>query len=162
MTLFSRSLAAAAVLATAPLAAFAGPAADAAGAFFDRYRAQDVPAMIGLFQPGGIVEYIPFALAGQVEQVGPGSWGVLIDAFPDLTNDVHSITEDATGTRAFVDVSISGTQTKDTFGIVNQGRSYDLRHMFVIDVDDAGRITRVTAFWDNADWYRQLGRTRLD
>ena len=87
---------------------------------------------------------------------------MLIDAFPDLSNEVLSITEDATGTRAYVDVNISGTQTKDTFGIVNQGRSYDLRHMFVIEVDDAGQITHVTAFWDNADWYRQLGRTQID
>ena len=162
MTLASRTLAAAVVLAAAPFTALAGPAAEAAEAFFDRYRAQDVPAMIELFQPKGGVEYIPFSLAGPVEEVGPGSWGVLIDAFPDLSNEVHSITEDATGTRAYVDVNISGTQTKDTFGIVNQGRSYDLRHMFVIEVDDAGQITHVTAFWDNADWYRQLGRTQID
>lgn len=161
MTFTSRTLAAA-VLATAPFAAFAGPAADAAENFFDRYRAQDVPAMIELFHPEGVVEYIPFGLAGPVEEIGPGSWGVLIDAFPDLSNEVHSITEDATGTRAFVDVNISGTQAKDTFGIVNQGRAYDLRHMFVIEVDDAGQITHVTAFWDNADWYRQLGRTQIN
>ncbi|MEM8751482.1 MAG: ester cyclase [Pseudomonadota bacterium] len=158
----SRTLAAAALLATVPFTAFAGPAADAAEAFFDRYRAQNVPAMIELFRPEGVVEYIPFSLAGPVEEIGPGSWGVLIDAFPDLSNEVHSITEDATGTRAYVDVNISGTQVKDAFGIVNQGRAYDLRHMFVIEVDDAGQITHVTAFWDNADWYRQLGRTQVD
>ncbi|WP_298838474.1 nuclear transport factor 2 family protein [uncultured Roseobacter sp.] len=162
MTFTSRTLAAAAILATAPFAAFAGPAADAAEAFFDRYRAQDVPAMIELFRPEGVVEYIPFGLAGPVEEISLGSWAVLIDAFPDLSNEVHSISEDAAGTRAFVDVSISGTQAKDTFGIVNQGRSYDLRHMFVIEVDDAGQIIHVTAFWDNADWYRQLGRTQID
>lgn len=162
MTLASRTLSAAVVLAAAPFTVFAGPAADAAEAFFDHYRTQDVPAMIELFQPEGVVEYIPFSLAGPVEEVGPGSWGVLIDAFPDLSNEVHSITEDATGTRAYVDVNISGTQVKDTFGIANQGRSYDLRHMFVIEVDDQGKITHVTAFWDNADWYRQLGRTQID
>ena len=31
-----------------------------------------------------------------------------------------------------------------------------------IEVDDQGQITHVTAFWDNADWYRQLGRTQID
>ncbi|UWR23442.1 nuclear transport factor 2 family protein [Sulfitobacter sp. S190] len=162
MTRIIRTLTAAAIVATAPFVAIAGPAADAAEAFFDRYRAQDVPAMIELFSPEGTVEYIPFGFSGPVEEVGPGSWGVLIDAFPDLSNEVHSITEDAAGTRAFVDVNISGTQAKDTFGIVNRGRAYDLRHMFVIEVDAAGGITHVTAFWDNADWYRQLGRTQID
>ncbi|MEM9010910.1 MAG: nuclear transport factor 2 family protein [Pseudomonadota bacterium] len=151
-----------AVLTMAPAAAQAGPAADAAKAFFDSYRAQDVPAMIALFEPGGLIEYVPFALEGAVEEVGPGSWGVLIDAFPDLSNDVHSITEAADGRTAFVDVSISGTQAKAAFGVPNRGQAYDVRHLFVVETDPDGDITRVTAFWDNADWYRQLGKTTLD
>ncbi len=142
--------------------AHAGPAADAAGAFFDRYRDQDVPAMIQLFQPEGVVEYVPFALSGPVEEIGPGSWGVLIDSFPDLSNEVSSITESADGTRAYVDVNISGTQQKDAFGVESQGRTYDLRHMFVVETDEAGKIVHLTAFWDNVDWYRQLGKTTVD
>ncbi|MEM8822945.1 MAG: nuclear transport factor 2 family protein [Pseudomonadota bacterium] len=145
-----------------PAAAQAGPAATAAETFFDNYRAQDVSAMIALFEHGGTIEYVPFALEGPVEEVGPGSWGVLIDAFPDLSNDVHSITESADGRTAFVDVSISGTQAKEAFGVPNRGQAYDLRHLFVIETGAEGDITRVTAFWDNADWYRQLGRTSLD
>lgn len=145
-----------------PATAHAGPAADAAEAFFDRYRNQDVAAMIALFEPGGTIEYVPFALEGPVEEVGPDSWGTLIDAFPDLSNDVHSITESADGRTAFVDVSISGTQAKDAFGVPNLGRGYAVRHLFVLETDTEGDITRVTAFWDNADWYRQLGKTSLD
>ncbi|MEM8812143.1 MAG: ester cyclase, partial [Pseudomonadota bacterium] len=137
-------------------------AAEAAEAFFDRYNKQDVSAMTALFVPRGIVEYVPFNLSGPVEEVGPGSWGVLIDAFPDLRNAVRSIRETGDGRVAHVDVDILGTQHKDAFGVANKGRSYDLRHLFVIETDEAGKITKMTSFWDNADWFRQLGKTNLD
>ncbi|MEM8792367.1 MAG: nuclear transport factor 2 family protein [Pseudomonadota bacterium] len=151
-----------AVLSMGPVPAQAGPAENAAKDFFDSYRAQDVPAMIALFEPGGVIEYVPFALEGPVEEVGPGSWGVLINAFPDLSNDVHDITESADGRTAFIDVSISGTQASEAFGVPNRERTYDVRHFFVVETDVDGDITRMTAFWDNADWYRQLGKTTLD
>ena len=137
-------------------------AAEIALDLFDRYRAQDVPAMIELFKPEGIVEYVPFALAGPVEQVGPGSWGVLIDSFPDLSNEVRTITGDDSGRKAYVDVDISGTQAKEAFGVPSQGKAYTLRHLFVIETDEAGKITHMTAFWDNVDWYRQLGKASID
>ena len=133
-----------------------------AAKLFDHYRDQNVPAMVALFQPEGIVEYVPFALAGPVEDIGPGSWGVLIDSFPNLTNKVHSITGDESGQKAYIDVDISGTQTKEAFGVVSQGKSYTLRHFFILDINEAGKITHMTAFWDNVDWYRQLGKTKID
>jgi steroid delta-isomerase-like uncharacterized protein len=107
------------------------------------------------------VEYVPLQLKGPVEQIGPGSWGVLVDAFPDLHNQVQSITSDASGNRAYVDVYIGGQQVKDTFGISNQGKSYWLRHMFVIDVNPQGKINAITSYWDSVDWYTQLGKTSL-
>lgn len=137
-------------------------AADIAVELFDLYRAQDVPAMVALFEPEGTVEYVPFALAGPVEEVGPGSWGVLIDSFPDLSNKVHSITGDASGHKAYIDVDISGTQVKEAFGVPSQGKPYNLRHLFVIETNEAGLITHMTAFWDNVDWFRQLGKASID
>ncbi len=130
--------------------------------FFDRYREQDVPAMIALFEPQATVEYVPFALSGPVEEIGPGSWGVLIDSFPDLTNRVNAITEDASGRTAYIDVNIAGTQAKEAFGVPSKGNAYDVRHFFIIELGEAGRIRHVTSFWDNADWFRQLGKTTLD
>jgi hypothetical protein len=139
----------------------ASTAAQAAQAFFETYQARNVPAMVALFEPGGIVEYVPLKLQGPVEQIGPGSWGVLVDAFPDLHNEVQSIVVDASGTKAFVDVYIGGRQVKDAFGIANQGKAYWLRHMFVFDVATDGRIQRVTSYWDSVDWYTQLGKTQI-
>jgi SnoaL-like polyketide cyclase len=141
--------------------ATASPATRAAEAFFSVYQTRNVPAMIDLFRPGGTVEYVPLKLTGPVEQIGPGSWGVLVDAFPDLHNEVKSITSDASGKRAYADVYIGGTQTKDTFGISNQGKAYWLRHLFVFDVDAQGKIDAVTSYWDSVDWYTQLGKTQL-
>ncbi|WP_299652021.1 nuclear transport factor 2 family protein [uncultured Tateyamaria sp.] len=137
-------------------------AAEIAAELFDHYRAQDVPAMVAMFKPEGIVEYVPFALAGPVEQVGPGSWGVLIDSFPNLSNSIHSITGDASGRKAWIDVDISGTQAKEAFGVPSKGHAYNLRHLFVLDTDENGKITHMTAFWDNVDWYRQLGKETID
>lgn len=135
---------------------------DIATKLFDHYRAQDVQAMVEMFEPEGIVEYVPFALEGPVEQVGPGSWGVLIDSFPDLTNKIHSITGDASGRKAFIDVDISGTQAKEAFGVPSKGSAYNVRHFFILDTNEDGKITQMTSFWDNADWFRQLGKETID
>lgn len=129
--------------------------------FFAHYNDQNVPAMIDLFVDGGIVEYVPLHLEGPATDVGPASWGVLIDAFPDLHNEIGSVTVSADGRQAFVDVMIGGTQQKDTFGITNQGKAYWLRHLFAFTTDANGKIERVTSFWDSVDWYTQLGKTSL-
>lgn len=162
MTLPKSALVISAALISLPAIASAQSAADTAEAFFERYNDQNVPAMISLFEPEGVVEYVPFKLSGPVESIGPGSWGVLIDSFPDLRNEVHSIRETSDGRTAYVDVNILGTQTKDAFGVPSQGKTYNLRHLFVIETNADGQISHVTAFWDNADWYVQLGKTDLN
>ncbi|MEO0488770.1 MAG: ester cyclase [Cyanobacteria bacterium J06659_2] len=129
--------------------------------FFDAYRDQDVSAMVDLFDPAGTVEYVPFNLQGLVEEAGAGVWNGLIEAFPNLTNRVLNIRQDETGRIAYADVFIGGTQLKDAFGVPNQGKTYDLRHLFIFEINEIGKITSVVSFWDNADWYQQLGKTTL-
>jgi steroid delta-isomerase-like uncharacterized protein len=140
----------------------AGAAAQAAERFFAAYNRRDVPSMVALFAENGVVEYVPLKLEGPATEIGPANWGVLVDAFPDLRNEVLSVIESADARFSFVDVMIGGGQTKDAFGIANKGRRYWLRHMFVFAVGDAGQISRVTSYWDSVDWYTQLGRTRID
>ncbi|MEO0989091.1 MAG: ester cyclase [Cyanobacteria bacterium J06639_14] len=129
--------------------------------FFDRYRTQDVAGMVNLFASGGTVEYVPYGLKGPVDEAGAGTWNTLIEAFPNLTNRIISIRQDETGRLAYVDVFIGGTQVKEAFGVPSQGKTYDLRHLFVFETNEAGQITSVVSFWDNADWYQQLGKTTL-
>jgi steroid delta-isomerase-like uncharacterized protein len=136
-------------------------AKEVASVWFDRYRAQDVDGMVSLFAPDAVIEYVPMGLSANPEQLAVNGWRVLIDAFPDLTNEVQKVWQDTAENTVFVDVYIGGTQVKDAFGIPNQGKKYWLRHLFILAVNEAGHISRMTAFWDSVTWYQQLGKTQL-
>lgn len=138
--------------------------------FFDAYRDQDVTRMVELCSANADFRYVPFEVwlrqrvvraDEKVRTVGKPMWSALIDAFPDLTNHISSITADDDGNVA-VEVTIGGTQGKDFGAIRNLGERYDLPHVFLFHVDDAGQIDRVVAYWDTADWYQQLGKLEVD
>lgn len=115
--------------------------------------------MKALFHADATIRYVPFGMEGGLAEAGVAAWSGLIDAFPDLTNRVEEVWD--AGSTAFARVFISGTQSKDAFGVPNLGRKYDLEHLFVIE-SDGERITRMTSYWDNAEWFRQLGCTSLE
>lgn len=150
--------------ATAVASAEAANAAEAAKKFFDAYRDQKIDAMAALFTENATFVYVPFGDdgSGNVLEDGVPVWRTLINAFPDLRNEVSTIWEDKSGDIAFVDVHIGGKQTKDAFGITNSGKEYWLRHLFILETNEAGRISKITSFWDNATWYTQLGKTSLE
>ncbi|MGX1500141.1 hypothetical protein ACSSV1_005206 [Labrenzia sp. MBR-25] len=60
-----------------------------------------------------------------------------------------------------VEPTISGTQSKDAFGIENKGLRHVLPHVFILQSDEPSRIRHMVASWDNADWYSQPGSARL-
>jgi steroid delta-isomerase-like uncharacterized protein len=139
-------------------------------AFFDAYRARDMERMVELCTDNADFHYIPFEVwgrqrvirgDGKVRTIGKAIWTSLIDAFPDLTNTVTSITSDDEGNAA-AEVVISGTQAKPYGTLANQGLHYDLPHVFLFRVGKDGLIEEITAYWDSADWYRQLGRLEVD
>lgn len=139
-------------------------------AFFEAYRAHDLERMVELCSDNADFHYIPFEVwgrqrvirgDGKVRTIGKALWTTLIDAFPDLTNEVTSVTADEGGNVA-AEVVISGTQAKPYGTIANQGLHYDLPHVFLFRVGKNGLIEEVTAYWDNADFYRQLGRLEVD
>jgi ketosteroid isomerase-like protein len=140
--------------ASAVAAAEAANAAEAAKKFFDVYRERNVDTMADLFTDATFV-YVPFGGSGNVLKDGVPVWRTLIDAFPDLRNEVSTIWEDKSGDVAFVDVHIGGKQTKDAFGIANKGKKYWLRHLFILETNEEGRIIKITSFWDNATWCTQ-------
>ncbi len=130
--------------------------------FFSRYRAHDLDGMLACFSADGQIDYLPIGLAGPASTAGSSVWGALIDAFPDLGNQVSASYFDATAHVVVLEVTISGTQAKDTFGIRNLGRHFDLPHVFIIKVGDDGLIQSMKAYWDNAQWFQSLGRSSLD
>jgi steroid delta-isomerase-like uncharacterized protein len=126
--------------------------------------------MVQLCAPSADFRYVPFEVwlrqrvvraDEKVRTVGKPLWTALIDAFPDLSNEVLSITADGERNVA-VEVTIGGTQGKDFGAIRNAGQRYDLPHVFIFHVDDDGRIDRIVAYWDTADWYEQLGKVEVD
>ena len=132
--------------------------------FFDAYRARDVEAMVDLCTDNCDFDYIPFEVwgrqrvvrgEGKVRGVGQAVWSTLIDSFPDLTNEVHSVVADDEGNVA-VEVDIGGKQAKPFGAVAMSGEKYWLPHLFTFHVNDEGLIDSMRGYWDNANWYRQL------
>jgi steroid delta-isomerase-like uncharacterized protein len=138
--------------------------------FFDAYRAHDVEAMVNLCSDGADFHYVPFEIwgkqrvlrgDGKVRGVGKVLWTGLIESFPDLTNEVMAIYAGDAGSVA-AEVTIGGTQAK-VWGTVDcRGRNFAVRHLFLFGVGRAGLIDQVSAYWDSADFHRQLGRIEID
>jgi hypothetical protein len=96
-----------------------------------------------------------------VRTIGKVIWTTLIDSFPDTTNRITNVTSDDQGNVA-AEVMISGTQAKP-FGMIGcQRLHYELPHIFLFRVGNQGMIEEVTAYWDSADWQRQLGWLEVD
>jgi steroid delta-isomerase-like uncharacterized protein len=136
-------------------------AIDAARSFFTAYNAHQVDEMVAACGEDAQFRYVPMGGQGQgkARELGKAIWSGLIDAFPDLHVTVQSMFSNERNVAA--EVMIGGTQSKDFLQIPSQGKHYELPHAFLLGVDDTGRITSITAYWDNASFYLQLGKTTL-
>jgi steroid delta-isomerase-like uncharacterized protein len=137
-------------------------AIDATLSFFEAYNNHQVERMVNLCSEGAQLRYVPMGERGQgkASQVGKAIWSGLIDAFPDLHVTVQSIFGDERNVAA--EVMIGGTQRKDFLNIPSKGEHYELPHAFLLKVDERKMITEITAYWDNASFYSQLGKTTLN
>ncbi|KVQ80928.1 hypothetical protein WK07_12555 [Burkholderia multivorans] len=134
---------------------------DAVAAFFDRYRRHDIDGMLALFAPDAALDYVPIAVTGPAAVQGKAVWTALLDAFPDLGNEVDAVHADDANRHATAEVTIGGTQAREFAGIQNRGRAFSLRHAFVFEFDGDGRIVRLAAYWDNVRLFEDLGKTPL-
>jgi len=134
---------------------------DVARSFFAAYNHHDVNRMLAECSDDAQVRYVPMGDqgTGPARDVGKNLWSGLIDAFPDLSVTVPNVFGDDRNMAA--EVVIGGTQRKDYMGIQNQGKHYELPQAFIMRVDDEGLIANITAYWDNASFYSQLGKTSL-
>jgi ketosteroid isomerase-like protein len=138
--------------------------------FFDAYRRHDVNAMVELCSDNAAFSYVPFEIwrkqsvvrgDGKVRTIGKPIWSGMIHAFPDLTNEVQSVSADGEG-NVVAEVVIGGTQDGPWGPIAPRGQSYREPHLFVLHVDGAGTIGSITCYWDNASISRQLGHFEVD
>ena len=130
---------------------------EVARSFFSAYDQHEVEWMVEACTEDAELQYVPMGRHGQgpVRAVGKQFWSGLIDAFPDLHVTVKSAFGD--DQNAAAEVTIGGTQHKNFLDIPNQSKHYELLHAFLLRLNDEGKITRVTAYWDNLDFYSQLG-----
>ena len=133
-----------------------------AGSFFNSYNAHDVDRMLSLCSDDAQLHYLPMGKQGEgkIKEVGKTIWSTLLDAFPDLRVRLECAFADEQNVAA--QVTIGGTQRKDFMNIRNQGRHYDLPHAFLLKMGDRRLITSITAYWDNASFYSQLGKKTID
>ena len=144
----------------------ASRAIDAAHSFFAAYDKHNVNKMVAACDENAELRYVPMGSNGteKVRELGSAIWTGLIDAFPDLHVTVQSMFGDESNIAA--EVVIGGTQRKDLdYGevhIPSHGRHYELPHVFLLQINESGLIAEVAAYWDNASFYSQLGKTILD
>jgi ketosteroid isomerase-like protein len=138
--------------------------------FFDAYRRHDVVGMADLCSDNADFSYPPFEISGKqrvihgdgkVHTIGRVIWTGLIHSFPDLTNDVTTLSANSNGD-AIAEVLISGTQAATWGVIANKRQAYEVPHLFVFHVGRDGLIDDITGYWDNASLYRQLGHAEID
>ena len=133
-----------------------------AQAFFEAYKNHDLNTAVSLATTEATFRYVPLGEngIGKINADEGTTWkgiaNALITAFPDLTNDVKSITVDNEG-NAIVRVFIGGTQENDILGIPSKGKYYNTEHLFILNIDDTLKITDIICFWDNWDWFQQIG-----
>lgn len=139
-------------------------------AWVDAYRAHDPERMTELCADDAGFHYVPYEVTGRqrvvrgdgnAHAIGRTLWASMIDAFPDLGFDVRSVTADHEGNVA-MEVVVQGTQARvfGPFGSI--GGHFDLPHLFIFKVNADGLIEDLSAYWDMAHWYEQLGRFELD
>lgn len=138
--------------------------------FFDRYRDRDVHGMGDLCAINADFSYPAFELwgkqrvlraDGKVGTVGKALWAGLIQAFPNLTNVIHSVEANGEGD-VVVQVDIAGTQQLPWGFVRPAGQTYSEPHLFIFKVNQDGLISSITAYWNNAGISQQLGHLEVD
>ncbi|WP_299765257.1 DJ-1/PfpI family protein [uncultured Dokdonia sp.] len=130
--------------------------------FFNAYKNQDLAKAAALASENGTFRYIPLGENGKGKIKGTerttwqGIASALINSFPDLSNDVKNISIDNQG-NAIVQVFIGGTQEKEILGIPSKGKYYNVEHLFLLNINNKGLIEEITCYWDNWDWFQQIG-----
>ncbi len=84
----------------------------------------------------------------------------LVTAFPDLRIRTRQHCKMHDGVEV-AEVNVSGTQTADFIGIINQEKFCDVDQAWRFTTGD-GRITGLHCFWDQTMLLRRLGVKRLD
>ena len=133
---------------------------DIAHGFLAAYADHDVDRMTAMCAGDAVVDYLPLGEAGRgsVQATAVPLWRGFIATFADFRPDVQSSWEDADRRTAFIATVNRGTHRKDFQGIKAAGTEIAVPHLFVIALGEDDLIVKITAYWDNDTFYRQIGR----
>ena len=128
---------------------------EAARSYFAALSARDASAMADHFHPDGIEDIVPLAVfrgPAEVRQVFEGLFAAMPDAETIVTRVVAD--HDVAG----VEWRMLGTFDGAPFqGIQPTGRRVELRGFDCLEIDEHGKITRNTGYYDGAAFARAIG-----
>ncbi len=127
--------------------------------FLDAFARHDVDAAVGFADSQVAVTVHPFGLNDQGADVLRTVLADQLRAFPDLLITVSRIVP--TGDVVTALFKTEGTQAADYAGAINQEKHLDIDQAWRF-VTAGGLITRVDAYWCQAQLYRRLAVKRYD
>lgn len=128
---------------------------EAARRYFDALSARDPDAIVACWHPGGVDDIVPLGVFRGPQEIRSMFTG-LFEAFPDLETRVTRVVADRD--RAAVEWRMEGTFNGAPFqGIKPTGKRADLRGLDCLEVDEEGRITQNTGYYDGAAFARNIG-----
>ena len=128
-------------------------------AFLDALARRDVDAAMAVVDSGVAVTVHPFGLNDKGADVLRSVLADLVRAFPDLMITLSRVI--ATGDVVTALFKAEGTQAAGYAGAINQEKHLDIDQAWRFVVAD-GRMTRVDAYWCQAQLYRRLAVKRYD
>lgn len=128
---------------------------EAGRSYFEAIAARDADAMADHFHPDGIEDIVPLGVFRGPEAVRT-LFREMFTAIPDAGMKVDRIVADHEV--AAVQWRMSGTFDGGPFqGIEPTGRRIELRGFDALEIDEDGKITRNTGFYDGAAFARAIG-----
>lgn len=127
----------------------------AARRYFDALSARDPDAMAACWHPDGVEDIVPIGVFRGPQEIRALFAG-LFEAFPGLETRVTRVVADRD--RAAVEWRMDGTFSGAPFrGIRPTGKRADLRGIDCLVIDEEGRITQNTGYYDGAGFARDIG-----
>ncbi len=123
--------------------------------YFEAIDARDADAMAAHFHPDGIEDIVPLGVFRGPEAVRTLFREMFI-ALPDATMKIERIVADHE--IAAVQWRMTGTFEGGSFqGIDPTGKRVELRGFDALEIDEDGKITRNTGYYDGAAFARAIG-----
>jgi steroid delta-isomerase-like uncharacterized protein len=136
-----------------------GAPAQTVQAFLDAFARYDIDAAVALADPNVTVTVHPLGVHEQGADALRQVLADLVRAFPDLVIGVSRVI--TTGDVVTALFKAEGTQAAGYAGAINQEKHLDIDQAWRF-VTAAGLITRVDAYWCQAQLYRRLAVKRYD